>query len=228
MDQANCRRCVRLTLIGLNAVITLFGLAILIWSAANVKANTVTDGKTGVILGLLVSVLSIIGIFGVYNKNVCLLVTYAIVLGVLMFASLALALLFNLANSNISLIKNSMNSSMYQYYNDKRSKQEWDEVQKMHMCCGLEAPSDWKNVPGYLHEEPKSCGDKPSNRKGCWGSLEKSLQMVFTISKGIFTLLAAASFMGVVCACYVTYSPGQDVSGTSRHFHTGSSSVCQN
>lgn len=201
-----CRRCVRLTLIGVNVAIAFLGLTIIIWNASHTKGDIVTRGKAGILSGLIVFVFAVVGSFGAYTRNICLLVTYAVVLGLLTFTSAILAAIFS-SQSKIPPYKRHMYSIMYEYYRNQKSREEWDAIQEWYECCGFNGPYDWKRVPSYPGVLPESCGDVPLNRNGCWEIIGSSVESVLTISKVIFITLALTTFIGLICSCYVAVSP---------------------
>lgn len=166
-------------------------------------------------LGLIIVLLSLLGLFGAVKKSKSILGTYAAIILFLVSILLVMVVLtytINNKGSNFKEIdKSFVNSTVvvYNYVDSSDVKTKIiDRIQKSFACCGVNSPNDWTEYS--LHRIPKSCCSEPvesslpvfkycaesDHKIGCWKALtdhfHANLSSVRTV---LYTLIA----FGLVC-----------------------------
>lgn len=141
-------------------------------------------------LGLIVALLTILGLFGAIRKSKSILTTYAAIL-IFTVSILAIMVIFTYTldtrgSSYKELDKSIVNSTVivYNYVDPSDIKTRFiDKIQKSLSCCGLNSPNDWTEYS--LHKIPKSCCSEPVEsslpvfkycaesdyKNGCWKAI---------------------------------------------------------
>lgn len=167
-------------------------------------------------LGLIIALLSLLGLVGSVKKSKSILVTYAAI--VLILVSLLFALVFitytlNKSTSNYKEIdKSYVNSTVvvYNYVDSSDMKTRIiDNIQRSFSCCGVNSPTDWTEYS--LHKIPKSCCSEPvesslpvfkycaesDHKIGCWKALTDHFHDNLPSVRIVFYVLIA---FGLVCS----------------------------
>ncbi|XP_036885116.1 tetraspanin-15 [Sturnira hondurensis] len=114
-----------------------------------------------ILLGIIMFVVSFIGVVASLRDNLCLLQVFMYILGICLIIELTggvVALIFR--NQTIDFLNNNIRRGIKNYYDDLDFKNIMDFVQKEFKCCGGEDYQDWSknqyhdcNAPG-----PLACG----------------------------------------------------------------------
>ncbi|KAK0152967.1 Tetraspanin-15 [Merluccius polli] len=114
-----------------------------------------------IVLGLLMFIVSFIGVLGSLRDNIILLKVFTYTLAVCLILELlggVIALVFH--NKTVKLLNKNIRKGMVNYYDDLDFKNIMDFVQKKFKCCGGQEYKDWEvnmyhncSSPG-----PLSCG----------------------------------------------------------------------
>lgn len=166
-------------------------------------------------LGLIIALLSLLGLAGALKKSKSILVTYAAI--VLVLISVLLILVFttftiNKSTSNYKEVdKSFVNSTVvvYNYVDSSDIKSRIiDNIQRSFSCCGVNSPNDWTEYS--LHMIPKSCCSEPvqsslpvfkycaesDHKIGCWKALTDHFHANLASVRTVLYVLIA---FGLVC-----------------------------
>lgn len=173
-------------------------------------------------LGLIVALLTLLGLFGAIKKSKSILTTYTAII-ILMVSILAIMVIVTYTldtkgSSYKELDKSIVNSTVivYNHVDPSDIKTRFiDKIQKSLSCCGLNSPNDWTEYS--LHKIPKSCCSDPvesslpsfkycaesDHKNGCW----RAILDYFHANLGSFrTILYTLIAFCVVCigaACFM-------------------------
>lgn len=151
---------------------------------AEITGYSIMSGAGFVIaLGVIIIVLSVIGFIGAYKNRLSLLKIFIASLIVILVLQLIAAIVgFTLRNKADNQLRTKLTDSLSRYGpgNDNINV-EWDRLQQVWSCCGVESADDWKNHGGAQKTPPNSCCanndcSKPTVNgtayfdRGCYGS----------------------------------------------------------
>lgn len=173
---------IRLFLMIFNLVFWLAGAALIIAGAvAKAKANSAGSDSNflstvfftapgfTIFIGILTWVVSIIGLVGAFKENLCAIITYLVLVGVIIFFLIICSAIGFSLHNNEKFVKTNVESAFKTYENSSASALEINAIQFNLRCCGLITGPDWWNQQFKndfsLYEVPGSCCnlDKPNN-----------------------------------------------------------------
>lgn len=142
-------------------------------------------------LGLIISLLSLLGLFGALKNSKSLLTTYAVIVFLLVsILTVMVIVTFTLTQQNSAaykeIDKGFVNSTVvvYNHVDSSDMKTKFiDYIQRSYSCCGVNSPNDWQEYS--LHKIPRSCCSEPVEsslpvfkycaesdyKTGCWKAL---------------------------------------------------------
>ncbi|PIO37251.1 hypothetical protein AB205_0155420 [Aquarana catesbeiana] len=112
-----------------------------------------------ILLGLVMFVVSFIGVLASLRDNLCLLQVFMYTLGVCLLLELTggiVALLFR--NQTMDILNRNIRRGIRNYYDDLDFKNIMDFVQKQFKCCGGEEYMDWEKNERLLLVSASSAG----------------------------------------------------------------------
>lgn len=158
-------RCAKYILFAFNLIFWLAGAALLgvgIWFRVDSTALQVLDvisvdtsdelvraaAYTVITVGAIVFLTGFLGCCGAMNENSCMLITYAVVLGILLILEVTAGILGVVYRNKImDTLDSSMNKTVHEFYGQnghEGSTTAWDFTQVEFKCCGATVgPSDW-------------------------------------------------------------------------------------
>ncbi|XP_062840897.1 tetraspanin-10 [Trichomycterus rosablanca] len=159
-----------------NLLFSALGLALLglgFWGLINKEsfAQEKLDGLVTdpmllfVFLGLLISLLCLMGCVGVLRENYCLLRTFSVALIVLVAAQVLVAIVaYSLQSRIAELLQSAMMTAMTRYQDDLDLRFITDEIQTGLQCCGVDSYRDWEVNRYFNCSSPgvQACGVPPS------------------------------------------------------------------
>ncbi|XP_048964981.1 tetraspanin-15 isoform X2 [Canis lupus dingo] len=136
-----------------------------------------------ILLGVIMFIVSFIGVLASLRDNLCLLQAFMYILGICLIIELiggVVALIFR--NQTIDLLNDNIRRGIENYYDDLDFKNIMDFVQKEFKCCGGEDYRDWSknqyhdcNAPGPLAcGVPYTCCVRNTARPGLSSSITHS------------------------------------------------------
>lgn len=173
-------------------------------------------------VGIIIALLSLLGLFGAVKKSKSALGMYAAII-FFMISILAILVVLTLTMRNTGVVyrdvdKSIVNTTVAAYSHtdgDDMKTRIMDHVQRRLSCCGINSPNDWKEYG--LHRIPKSCcsshleSNQPSykyceqsdNKVGCWRAMTdyfhanlSNVRMILYVIIGFgFVCSLAAFFM---------------------------------
>lgn len=173
-----------------------------------------------VVVGVIVFFIGFFGCCGAYKENHCMLMTFAVLLGIVFILEVAAAISAKILNNELrDLVRQKMNDTIIRYQEPK-VKQVWDSTQiKLH-CCGSVSYKDWSrndalsnnsSVPdSCCKTEPiDQCGvgalnqqDPPKiNQEGCANTMIAWAKKNILIIGIVALVLAFIQIVGIIIAC---------------------------
>ncbi|KAM6930953.1 leukocyte surface antigen CD53 [Xenentodon cancila] len=160
-----CLKCLKYTMCAANFLIFICGVAVLGFGAymmVNFKMSALTPSLAQInipnmllISGIVITCVSFLGFLGALKENRCLLLTFFMVLFFLMLVELTAACLLLMYEEQIGdMIKKDLNTGLQKVKGESSNStnlSDWDVVQQMFKCCGVNSSMDWGNTV------PESC-----------------------------------------------------------------------
>ncbi|XP_059194164.1 leukocyte surface antigen CD53-like [Centropristis striata] len=165
----SCVNCLKTMVISLNflcwlcgAFVVAFGEFQMIHSKFASLIPTfwpIYPANTLVVTGTIVTCVCYLGVLGGMKENRCMLITFFVLLFVLMLVELAMACVFLVYSRKTEYFKNDLLQSLEIYRQsgpdgNKTIKKDFDAVQHLFRCCGVNDVTDWKG------DVPISCCNK--------------------------------------------------------------------
>ncbi|KAM9196930.1 tetraspanin-15 isoform 2-T2 [Dugong dugon] len=175
-----------------------------------------------ILLGVVMFIVSFIGVLASLRDNLCLLQSFMYILGICLIIELTggvVALIFR--NQTIDFLNDNIRRGIENYYDDLDFKNIMDFVQKQFKCCGAEDYRDWTknqyhdcNAPGPLAcGVPYTCCFRNTRLsvqniiyvRGCTNAVLIWLMDNYTIMAGILLGILLPQFLGVLLTLlYIT------------------------
>jgi len=183
-------------------------------------------------LGLVITLLSLLGLLGATKKSKTILKFYAIIVFIMVlvvFTTVMATFTFNTTSSSYKEIDRSFVNSTVVVYNyvdssDIRTRI-IDNIQRSFACCGVNSPNDW--TEHSLQRIPRSCCSEPTESSlpvfkycaesdykiGCWKALTDHFHANLSSVRKILYLVIAFGLICSSAACFIirTLRRGHDV-----------------
>ncbi|KAG5837930.1 hypothetical protein ANANG_G00218330 [Anguilla anguilla] len=179
----SCLNCLKYTMCAVNLVCWLCGVSVLgfgIYLMTNSSFSSLMPTLAYlnvpnflVITGTIVTCISFLGFLGALKENRCLLISYFILLFILMLAELSIACTLLVYEEKYEKfieedLTKSLNQTRDQKQKDSKHIDDWDTIQSLFHCCGVNSSSDWKpNVPASCCGT-SSCTPQEYWSEGCY------------------------------------------------------------
>ncbi|KAF8562847.1 hypothetical protein P879_09274 [Paragonimus westermani] len=201
-------RCLQILLILLNSLVLICGVGLIVLGAmAEVSLKTFGDPDdktlqtmviTVICLGCVIFIVGFLGFCGACMKNVCMLITYSVILGLLSLAEVACGIAGLVLRDQVpNLVKQNLNALYAKYSSNKDVQNAIDYMQKTVKCCGPNGV--WTS--GAI---PESCynSDGTQYNEGCVDSMNKLIQsnlVALGICVFIFALIQIICMIFALC-----------------------------
>ncbi|KAG5453876.1 cd63 antigen [Clonorchis sinensis] len=202
-------RCLQIILVILNTFVIACGVGlIVVGSLAEVSLKTFGESNETsvqivvifiICLGCLIFLIGFLGFCGACLKNVCMLITYAILLGVTAVAQVVCGITGLVLRDKIPALVNHNLEVLYTDYSSNADVRKLiDVIQKELKCCG--AAGTWAN-PGA---EPESCRSPEGvvYTDGCVPKVEEFIQenlVAMGVCVFIFALIQLICMTFAIC-----------------------------
>jgi len=167
-----------------------------------------------IILGVIIMIIAFFGCCGAKMENVCMLSTFAGLLGLLVVCEVAALITVAVLRAQVSSgVQANMAHTQDRYgAQDALVTRAWDTLQQEYECCGVHNSSDWLNstygrIPDSCCKHPaKDCANglaltAPVFSPGCYPALQASaLDNLAAVTTGAL-VLALLQMLGIWMAC---------------------------
>lgn len=227
-------KCVKYLLFAFNLIFFLAGLGLII-AGALVQTQFQTyfallgSGINGaaillIVVGCIVFVIGFFGCCGAYKENYCMVMTFAVLLGIIFLLEIAAGVTAYVMKGQVSnFLQKELDMQMmnYRFAGEVNNAVTlaWNKAQEEFQCCGVSGYKDWSRVNGSMGvNTPDSCcdtskasmegcgqgqitvGDKIYTR-GCLDEFVKWFNDNIYIIGGVGIGLAFVQIVGIVLAC---------------------------
>lgn len=218
--------CVKYLIFVFNFIFWLSGIAIIAVGAIIQveinKYNGVLDGSftAGAILlivvGCIVTIIAFFGCCGAIKEHHCMIMTFAVLLGIIFVLELAAGITCYLYKDEINKMAEKQFMDMWMQYGTPQTPditQAIDTIQHDLHCCGWNDSSNWQTIPwGTQNGYPDSCcvndfagcGKQATPQlfqEGCYEQLKIRLEHDVVIVAGVGVGVAFIQLVGIVFAC---------------------------
>jgi len=163
-----------------------------------------------IIVGVVVTIISFFGCCGAIRNSYCMLITFAVLLGVIFVFEFAAGIAAYVNKDKIEdTVKDAVKKLFEDYYNDTSNvtRESVDGFQEEFKCCGPENSTFWtKNptnatIPCSCYPKEK-CGVKEEiYTKGCYNAFVDNISSNVTFVGGVGIGVAFIQLLGIVLAC---------------------------
>jgi len=176
-----------------------------------------TPAMAVIVLGCVILFISFFGCCGAKKENICMLRTFAGLMGIILILELAGGIAVAIMKSQVTdLLEENMHKSMTEYgvKNGSVVTLTWDEMQKDYACCGTKNSTDWEDTwfytnhtdsfPGSCCAEPTEglCKDSTSTfPNGCFNALQEAGKSHMVIIAGVALGIAVLQAIGIWMSC---------------------------
>ncbi|CAG0916382.1 unnamed protein product [Notodromas monacha] len=222
-------KCIKFLVFIFNLLFALSGLAILATGAIMEAAykeylqflpNEIFSAPLIlIIVGVSIFAIAFFGCCGAMKESNCLILTFAVLLGVIFILEISVGIAAYVMKSEIEKdISVRMTKSVEQVKFDTDSilKRSWDVIQTEFKCCGSSNYTDWEKNPTFQSTYPKSCCGEAGTactassdtlyRSGCLDKLSDFMKDNITIIGGMGIGIAFIQLIGIVFACRLSNS----------------------
>lgn len=173
-------------------------------------------------VGIIIALLSMLGLFGAIKKSRSVLTMYAaIIFFMITILSILAVLTLTIKSDGVvyrDVDKGLVNSTIaiYNYTDSNDIKTRvLDSVQKRLSCCGINSPNDWKDYG--LHKIPKSCCsnhiestqpyfkycEQTDYRIGCWRAMTDYFHANLATARALLYMIIGFGLICVLAAYFL-------------------------
>lgn len=111
---------------------------------------------TSIVFGSIVFLIAFMGCCGVLRENNCMLMTYAVTLGIIMLVEIGIVVVSQVYQDDFKkLVTQGFTDSRVPYGKNDEVTKNWDTLQEKLQCCGVEGYGDWSKT--NFASVPESC-----------------------------------------------------------------------
>lgn len=225
--------CVKYLIFIFNFLFWLSGVAIivvgsLIYVQLNKYNDLLNDNFTAavvllIVVGCIVTVIAFFGCCGACKENHCMVMTFAVLLGIIFVLELAAGITCYVYRSEIDGVANTEFTNAWKAYGSTKERSEAiDVIQHDLHCCGVNGTDDYRNFdwgktnPGVpdscCKEEIPGCGavvpltPLTVYTEGCYLKLKNELESDVLIVAGVGVGVAFIQLIGIAFACCLASS----------------------
>ncbi|XP_042863968.1 CD63 antigen-like [Penaeus japonicus] len=178
-------------------------------------------------VGVLIFVVGFFGCCGAIKENHCMVVTFAVLLGMIFVVQLGVGITSYILSSDVeNFLEDNMFKSMRNYNTSRAGVyRTWNVVQHEHACCGTKNYEDWKStyygesvngVPDACCKEfTTDCGRnvfqddtklEQINQGGCFDKLKGDIKDNITVLGGVAIGIGCVQLIGIAFSCCLAKS----------------------
>jgi len=168
-----------------------------------------------IIVGVIITVIAFFGCCGAIKENHCMIVTFAVLLGIIFILELAAGIAaYVLRNDLKQTIGDAMTDGIKHYGEENAVDvtRTWDAVQHDLLCCGTNGTTSWRarypdnSVPdSCCANDTTGCGKYPQKGKiydeGCLDKFTNMSSHTVKIVGGVGVGIAFVQIVGILFAC---------------------------
>ena len=174
-------------------------------------------------IGLCISIIHLLGCFGIFSENSSILYVFSIILGLLLVTEITAAfLMFVFSGHAKQFVQNTLRKSFWKYnhLNDDFIRTGWENIQIKFGCCGVDNFTDWINTTFYNgtgQMTPESCCEKSCSsgildkesynqtfyKEGCLVKLDAILENNVKWIVTMLSLISVLQLSATLLACYL-------------------------
>jgi len=186
-------KCVKFVLFAFNLIFFLAGLGLIIAGAiVQTKFSTYFDFFGGsfsaaaillIIVGAVIFVIGFFGCCGAYKENYCMVMTFAVLLGVVFVLEIAAGIAAYVMRDKVhGIVEEHMMDSMQNYNatGHEGVTDAWNTMQIDFQCCGVQNYTNWRGATTGLGADsvPYSCCNRTQIQETCgMGQLDNPTQI---------------------------------------------------
>jgi CD63 antigen len=180
-----------------------------------------------IIVGVIVAVVSFFGCCGSLKDNYCMLISFAVMLGVLFIFEISGAIAAYVERGQIEgYLHQNMEQTLADYSETPSQNNVWDTTQKDLSCCGVDSYKDWINATKIPQsccksenvtnnpcdtsaDKIKTCDDEPTsatcpiNTVGCLTAIRSTVEDNIAEVGGVGIAIAFIQLVGMLLACFI-------------------------
>nr|VZH99990.1 unnamed protein product [Spirometra erinaceieuropaei] len=202
MAVSGCANCLRVLTIIFNFVVFLCGILLVAFASYVLhQFNTVFYGlkaqEYGVVigllvLGLLIFFLGFLGCCGAWKESICMLTTFATIIGILLVVQVIVAIVGFVYKDEIPKIAKEYLDRALEEAKSQGGSPIMQEIERTFHCCGVSGPLD------YGAKLPESCG---TSSVGCAQLAEDYIRGHSTTLFIVAIVVALLQLAAVIVAC---------------------------
>lgn len=212
--------CAQILLTIFNVVQFLCGwLLIIVGAVVKVNSPNAQGGQEGtaiflIVIGSILVVVALVGCFGAWTKNMCLLVTFCVFTSIgFLLVLIALVLAFTGRANTGKVLEDGLKEMIK--WNDTSA---FESMQTQFKCCGVNDYNDWTLNPKYngTRNLPVSCcdghpptcnyGDPSIYKKGCKDFLVEAVNYFLVIIGAVTAACAVVLLLAIIAAACMAHS----------------------
>ncbi|XP_068732808.1 CD63 antigen-like [Montipora capricornis] len=230
-----CMQCVRFMLFAFNALFWLTGLGLLgvgIWARVQfsdyMKLSSYDYSTACYVLigtGAFVTLIGFLGCCGALKEQVCMLKSFAVILGILFLVGLGGSITGYVFRHKIKKGFSDGLDAALDHYKEKSFTHAWDGLQKELKCCGSRNytdwfDKDWSTGVSSNNSVPQSCCVKQETncnvnvtshphtifQKGCYETAVTLFEDELLVIGGVALGIALFQLLGVALSCCLASS----------------------
>lgn len=220
-------KCVKYLVFFFNFIFWLCGLALIVVGVLvqvslhnELKINDASASGAPILLialGVIVFLVAFFGCCGAWKENFCMVMMFAILMGVIIIAEVAAAILGYVYRGKVTNVVQDSLTDMISNYNTSSPefRAAVDKLQHNLKCCGVNSSADWRGFSSQGNTVPDSCCITMTQgcgqgtmmdaskvyQKGCQEAVETILKNNIQWIIVAALVIAVLQILGVVLAC---------------------------
>ncbi|XP_022920882.1 CD63 antigen-like [Onthophagus taurus] len=171
-----------------------------------------------IIVGVIVFVVAFFGCCGAVRENHCMVITFSVLILLIFGLEAIVGIAGYIRRNDVeSMLENRLNESMYNYFNQSGVEKSWNILQHEMKCCGMNGPSDWRQITQNNTLPHTCCPDTVNDgtctinslnvyKASCLEELKDTIVTYGALIGGVGIGVALVQIIGVIFACCLARS----------------------